>query len=338
MLSMIRNRVFQFATAFLILAILPSVACAQGDAPDIIKSVSPVSAKQGESFNLTVNLQDPGQPPLPPSDVIPASVKIGTIEGTNISRTDLVVTADFSIPADESVGTKDVSLEFAPPADQPTLPTLVSTESGAFEILSSGETGSLQVSIESADAVTAGAQWKADSGSWQNSGSTVSDLTVGTHTVSFSSVSGWNAPGRQTVSVTAGGTVNLTWTYTEAIIPTVPYPVTDTGQEKCYDASSNITCPGSGSAFHGQDAQYKGTVPNFTDNGDGTVSDNNTGLMWQKSPDTGGDGDIDASDKLTWTEIQNYPATLNAQKLGGYSDWRVPSIKELILPDRIQRN
>ncbi|MCP4110151.1 MAG: hypothetical protein GY749_32285 [Desulfobacteraceae bacterium] len=42
-------------------------------------------------------------------------MKIGTLEGTNISRTELFVTADFSIPADEPVGTKDVSLEFAAP-------------------------------------------------------------------------------------------------------------------------------------------------------------------------------------------------------------------------------
>ncbi len=114
---------------------------------------------------------------------------------------------------------------------------------------------------------------------------------------------------------------------TEAMALT--YPVNDTRQEKCYNDNVNITCPVSGSEFYGQDAQYTGNVPDFTNNGDGTVSDNNTGLIWQKSPDTDGDGDIDAADKLTWTQIQAYPAALNAQNFGGYSDWRVPSIKEL---------
>lgn len=324
---MTRKAVSHAVTAFLILGLMAPVVQAQ--TPDIIESVSPASANQGESFKLTITLQDPGNPPLPPSEVIPDSVRIGNLEGTNISRTDLVVTADFTIPADESVGTKDVSLEFAAPPEQPDLEPLISTKSGAFEVLSSGETGSLQVTIKPAEAVTAGAQWKADSGSWQNSGTTLSDLTVGTHTVSFSGVSGWNAPGSQTVSVTSGGTASVTGTYTEAATPDAAYPVTDTDQTTCYNASSDMTCPGSGDAFYGQDAQYTGTVPNFTDNGNGTVSDNNTGLTWQQSPDTNGDGDIDAADKLTWTEIQAYPDTLNSQKFAGYSDWRVPSIKEL---------
>ncbi|MCP4110150.1 MAG: hypothetical protein GY749_32280 [Desulfobacteraceae bacterium] len=92
--------------------------------------------------------------------------------------------------------------------------SLISTESGAFEVLSSGETGLLQVNIEPADAVTAGAQWKTDSGSWQNSGATLSGQTVGTHIVSFKTIDGWTALTSQTVSITAGGTATTTGTYT----------------------------------------------------------------------------------------------------------------------------
>ncbi|MDM8551772.1 CotH kinase family protein [Desulfobacterales bacterium HSG2] len=43
----IRKGVFQFGMVFLILAVLPSAICAQGQSPDVIKSVSPVGAKQG---------------------------------------------------------------------------------------------------------------------------------------------------------------------------------------------------------------------------------------------------------------------------------------------------
>ncbi len=61
-------------------------------------------------------------------------------------------------------------------------------------------------------------------------------------------------------------------------------PMPDTGQTTCYDADGNvITCPAEGEPFYGQDANYHGPAPSFTDNGNETVTDNNTGLIWQKS-------------------------------------------------------
>ncbi|MCP4544168.1 MAG: DUF1566 domain-containing protein, partial [Chloroflexi bacterium] len=107
------------------------------------------------------------------------------------------------------------------------------------------------------------------------------------------------------------------------------YPIVDTGQSVCYDASGAITCPTEGEAFYGQDAQYTGNASSYTDNGDGTITDNITGLIWQQSPDTDGDGAVTYDDKLTYTEAQAYPDTLNAANYGGYSDWRLPTIKEL---------
>ncbi len=105
------------------------------------------------------------------------------------------------------------------------------------------------------------------------------------------------------------------------------YVVVDTGQVACYDGSgAEINCPTAGEAFYGQDGQYTGNAPSFTDNGDGTVTDDVTGLMWQQSPDTDGDGDIDAEDKLTYDEAVAGATTLS---LGGYTDWRLPTIKEL---------
>ncbi len=104
-------------------------------------------------------------------------------------------------------------------------------------------------------------------------------------------------------------------------------PVVDTGQSVCYDAAGLlITCPVAGAATFGQDAQYDGNQPSFTDNGDGTVTDNVTGLVWQQSPDTQGDGDIDAADKLTFSEATAYCQNLT---LGGSSEWRLPDIKQL---------
>ncbi|HCU57005.1 MAG TPA: hypothetical protein DF984_02050 [Anaerolineaceae bacterium] len=48
--------------------------------------------------------------------------------------------------------------------------------------------------------------------------------------------------------------------------------------------------------------------------------------MWSASPDLNGDGVIDADDKLTWEEALAYAETF---ALAGYSDWRLPTIKEL---------
>jgi hypothetical protein len=109
-----------------------------------------------------------------------------------------------------------------------------------------------------------------------------------------------------------------------------PYAVVDTGQTVCYGNQNQITCPAKGQAFSGQDAQHDGSQPSYTLSADGlTVYDNNTGLSWTQSPDLNGDGDIDVNDKLTFAEAQAYPDTLSAQNFGGYSDWRLPSMKEL---------
>jgi hypothetical protein len=60
------------------------------------------------------------------------------------------------------------------------------------------------------------------------------------------------------------------------------------------------------------------TVANpFTDNADGTIKDNLTGLTWQKVPNTA---------TLTWEQALVYAEGLT---LGAASDWRLPNIKEL---------
>jgi hypothetical protein len=105
------------------------------------------------------------------------------------------------------------------------------------------------------------------------------------------------------------------------------YFVVDTGQEACFDDSVELdACPVEGESFFGQDAQHAGNAPSFTDNGDGTVTDNVTALMWQQSPDANGDGDIDATDKMSYN---NAVAQAGELDLGGYTDWRLPTIKEL---------
>ena len=98
--------------------------------------------------------------------------------------------------------------------------------------------------------------------------------------------------------------------------PAENYPIVDTGQERCYDNSLEITYPKGGEPFFGQDAQYRGNQPAYRDNGDGTISDLVTGLMWQKDP----------GPKKTFPEAV---AGASVCRVGGYDDWRLPSIKEL---------
>lgn len=98
--------------------------------------------------------------------------------------------------------------------------------------------------------------------------------------------------------------------------PTVPYPIVDTNQMRCYNAAATMTCEAAGQPFFGQDSQYQGYQPRYLDNGDGTVTDLVTGLMWQKDP----------GEKVSWKMAMDGVATAN---LAGYSDWRVPTIKEL---------
>ncbi|CDF79468.1 conserved hypothetical protein (DUF1566) [Formosa agariphila KMM 3901] len=94
------------------------------------------------------------------------------------------------------------------------------------------------------------------------------------------------------------------------------YEIVDTGVLDFYDNDAIITASGVGDAFYGQDATYMGNQPSYTDNGDGTVTDNVTGLIWQQN----------MGDKMSYADAVAFVETFN---LGGYSDWRIPTIKEL---------
>lgn len=117
-----------------------------------------------------------------------------------------------------------------------------------------------------------------------------------------------------------------------AVAPAIPVTSTipDTGQEICLDDSGQILCPSSGSPHYGQDAQYSANPMSFTDNDDSTVTDNVTGLMWQKI----NDGKV-----YSWYEAAGiYDAAHNpgtedvcgSLTLSGFSDWRLPSKRELM--------
>ena len=72
------------------------------------------------------------------------------------------------------------------------------------------------------------------------------------------------------------------------------YPIVSTNQTTYYGNITEIATPNPGDAYYGQDAQYSGNQLSYTDNGNGTITDNVTGLMWTQSSDLNGDGTIDA--------------------------------------------
>ena len=76
------------------------------------------------------------------------------------------------------------------------------------------QTGSLQVTINPANAIAAGAQWQVDDGTLQNSGVTVAGLSLGNHTLSFGVISNWATPADQTISIKAKSVAKAKGTYT----------------------------------------------------------------------------------------------------------------------------
>jgi hypothetical protein len=103
------------------------------------------------------------------------------------------------------------------------------------------------------------------------------------------------------------------------------FKIVSTGQTNSYNNSGIITTPTIGQSFYGQNTNHPGNTPSYTDNGNGTITDNVTGLMWEKTTDKTGDGTINYYDKKTYAEAL---AGASSCHTGGYSDWRLPSIKD----------
>lgn len=106
-----------------------------------------------------------------------------------------------------------------------------------------------------------------------------------------------------------------------AMMKPCPAPLARTGQSSTQP--QNPAPPGSDGALQ------KGVAwpaPRFTDNGDGTVTDNLTGLVWLKN--------MSALGQLTWSNALAACRTLNSGEYGladgsVEGDWRLPSINEV---------
>ncbi len=97
---------------------------------------------------------------------------------------------------------------------------------------------------------------------------------------------------------------------TEVVEVVRTYPVVGTAQSKAFNNGVEISLPAVGDDFYGQNANYPGTAPSYTLNGDGTVTDNVTGLIWQKE-----------------YQLHTYNGAIAAlAELG--DGWRLPTVKE----------
>jgi len=142
---------------------------------------------------------------------------------------------------------------------------------------------------------------------------TLSDLNglpVGDHTLYFA------------VDTNQNGQVDIEHLFYNAVAMSIAssgndstgtYPIVDTHQTHCFSDDAVIAC---GTSHTGQDGQYEGLQSSYQSNGDGTITDLNTGLMWIQ----------DAGDKTTYT---NATTQLENYSFAGYNDWRLPTIKEL---------
>ena len=112
-----------------------------------------------------------------------------------------------------------------------------------------------------------------------------------------------------------------------------PAPVPQTGQTQCWDSTGTlIPCAGTG-----QDGDIQAGVsvpgPRFTDQGNGTVQDNLTGLIWLQNANCFGQQDW-ANALNTANNLKDDPASTttdcglsDGSVLG---DWRLPNVKELL--------
>ena len=75
----------------------------------------------------------------------------------------------------------------------------------------------------------------------------------------------------------------------------------------------------------------------YVDNGNGTVTDTRTGLMWKQYLEGQSGADCEGTvGKFNWDTAMKIPQTLNQHGFAGYHDWRIPTrdeLESLVMPE-----
>jgi len=235
-----------------------------------------------------------------------ASVKVGTVsqvsgttENTFASPVVYTVTAedsstqDYTVTVSKTAGKTDKamsSFKFLSASNSGIGGDYTGTISGATITIAGSDTNSKryiargQLANLKATFTTTGESVKVGSTA-QSSGTTANDFSSG-----------------QTYRITAED--GSTQDYQVTLSSRVPIP--DTEQTTSFTAT------------FGEDHDYVQNAQSYTDNGNGTLTDNVTGLVWQKAPD---------ATTRTWTDSKTYCEN-NTAALPG-SGWRLPSYREL---------
>ncbi|MCI5219362.1 MAG: DUF1566 domain-containing protein [Candidatus Electrothrix sp. LOE2] len=99
-----------------------------------------------------------------------------------------------------------------------------------------------------------------------------------------------------------------------------------------------LICLLSAAAVHAEQTCQPDSIPASTpdsrlvDNGNGTITDLKTGLMWKQCLEgvSGNLCETGSPSSFTWQEALQQPGVVNnAGGFAGYTDWRLPNIREL---------
>jgi Protein of unknown function (DUF1566) len=122
----------------------------------------------------------------------------------------------------------------------------------------------------------------------------------------------------QTFPYTVSGSTSYYWTSTPNAGNTTDawYVTFDYGSVYHANKDPNIPNP---TKYYVRCVRGEPTAQSFKDNGNNTVTDNRTGLTWQKKPEKV------SSYRITWADALSYCEGLS---LGGHTDWRLPDAKE----------